>query len=290
MKSLFIAGLAAVMSLAASAAFAQNDPATTLCSGVRDGAYNNVGKMIGGFAKVNVIETTGSIDNVTRATSATPECAIFISQPDAVVLTKKKSPSLKVKEVGVLHREYLLALCNTESGVEDIEDLPGGKDASGKAFSVNIGEEGSGAWALWQNFIAEDESYASIPVHNDENLSALTSVASGEYTCMIVTAAAKGSPVLQEANDNYSDQVSLVEATDWDFNDAVDISGKSLYEFVDFPRTYKNLQGYFGGSRETVSWLARLYVNPAIIDKNQFADLVKSYGKAKPGIQDQYGK
>ncbi len=282
-----------------SEAFAE--PSTIrLCTGGNGFPYHASGGMIANQAKgspsvnIVVVESGGSVDNIRRTVtldaSDPAACDAFIGQPDAVVLAKRGNKGLPIKQFAQLHREYLQALCSKESGVDDIEDLPGGKDSAGQPFSINIGKEGSGAWAIWQNFIAEDESYKNVPVRNESDKIALGSVASGETTCMLV-AAGLNNATLKEANDSYSDDVALVEATDWDFNDALDIRGKPLYEFVDIPRTYKNLQGFFGGKRETVSWLAGVYVNPdRVTDEKALGDFITFVNRAKTDIVAEYGK
>jgi hypothetical protein len=50
------------------------------------------------------------------------------------------------------------------------------------------------------------------------------------------------------------------------------------------------LQGFFGGKRESVSWLAGVYVNPDRIDDKAYDDLVTYVNRAKSGIQDKFGK
>ncbi len=42
--------------------------------------------------------------------------------------------------------------CGKNSGVDDIGDL----ENDPKKYSIALGERGSGAWLIWQNFIAED--------------------------------------------------------------------------------------------------------------------------------------
>ena len=296
-KRVLLAGLFAL----GFASVAQSAPLeVNLCTGGQGGIYNTAGGYLADAASgsatihLNVETSKGSIDNVRRTVDVPPTdpevCEAFIGQPDAVVLAKRKNPSLPIKQIAQLHREYLQVLCNKDSGVDDIKSLPGGKDASGAPYTVNVGPEGSGAWAVWQNFVNQDKSYKDVPTKNEIDKIALGSVANGDTTCMIV-AAGLPNPTIQEANDSYSDQVVLAEATDWDFNDAIDIRGKPLYEFIDIPRTYKNLQGYFGGKRETVSWLAGVYVNPQrLSDEKALGDFITYANRAKANIVAAFGK
>jgi TRAP-type uncharacterized transport system substrate-binding protein len=296
-KRILLAGLFAlgITSVAHAAPLQIN-----LCTGGNGGIYYTAGNYIkdatsgSSTIELHVEESKGSIDNVRRTVDVDPTdpsaCEAFIGQPDAVVYAKRKNPSLPIKQIAQLHREYLQVLCNKDSGVTDLSSLPGGKDASGMPYSVNIGPEGSGAWAVWQNFVHEKDAYKDVPTKNEIDKIALGSVASGDTTCMVV-AAGLPNPTIQEANDSYSDQVVLAEASDWSFNNALDIRGKPLYEFVKMPRTYTNLQGWMGGKRETISWLAGVYVNPQRMgDDKALGDFITYANRAKANIVAAFGK
>jgi hypothetical protein len=291
--------LAAAFVMAAFSAAHAGQTTINLCTGGAGFPYNNAGKKIATQAssstniRINVVESGGSIDNVKRTVDVPADdpnaCQAFIGQPDAVVFAKRANKSLPVKQIAQLHREYLNVLCGKDSGITDLKQLPGGKDASGAAYTLNIGKEGSGAWAVWQNFIANSETYKTVPTKNESDKIALGSVSGGDTTCMLI-AAGKDNATMIEANDNYSDSIILAEASDWSFNNALDIRGKPLYEFVKMPRFYTNLQGYFGGKRETISWLAGVYVNPdRIPDEKALGDFITYVNRAKADIVDAYG-
>lgn len=290
-KTFSIAAIGAIAALMAPAVAA---PTTiNLCTGGSSGVYYQAGQMIADQANgsssihINVIETKGTGDNIERTTKMDPNdpeaCTAFIGQPDTVLGAKRANASLPLKQINSLHREYLHVLCNKNSGVDDLDELSGTTE-----YTVNVGPVGSGAWATWENFKYEDSSYADIPVKNEPDNIALGSVQNGDTTCMIV-AAGKGNGTVTEANDYYSDSLALVEATDKDFNDAQDLRGQPLYEFVDLPRTYKNLQGWIGGGVETVSWRAGFFVNPSRIDEKTLGELIKFVNRAKAGVVAQYG-
>src|SRR3546814_19352827 len=108
-------------------------------------------------------------------TAAAGACDAMIGQPDGPVYISRATPgaSRSLRQVGELHREYLHVLCSQASGIDALGDLSGRTK-----HSVAIGAAGSGAWLLWQNFIAEDDSYGNIPVSTEGGIVALSAFAS----------------------------------------------------------------------------------------------------------------
>ncbi|AZO32817.1 hypothetical protein EJ071_19370 [Mesorhizobium sp. M1B.F.Ca.ET.045.04.1.1] len=291
MKRLLIA--VAIATLLPAAAMAD----IRLCTGSSSGNYfaagQEIAKMAGKNLPVSVVETEGTIDNLQRlidqpADSPTA-CDAMIGQPDGPVYIGRQSPAKvkKLRQVGGLHREYLHVLCSKASGVDDLGDIADG------GHSLAIGEPGSGAWLIWQNIIAEDDSYAKVPVTNEGGIIALSAVASDVTTCMLVPSGLKNGTVM-EADSNFGDSVVLADANDKDFNDATDITGKPLYTYVDIPSgTYPNsLQtGLFGSSVSTISWLAGVYVNTdRFTDQKQLAAFIQAVARASAGIKAEYGQ
>lgn len=274
-----------------------------LCTGGEGKPYNLTGEYIAGFLKdsrnieLNVVTTKGTWDNIERTVlnTQTPEtiasgesCQAFIGQPDGAVLLKRKNPAAasKLRIIGNGPREFLHVLCSKESGVDDLGDLSGD---NGK--SVALGANGSGAWLIWQNFVAEDKSYGEVQVTNEEGAIALASVASNTTTCMLIPAAL-GNATLLQADQDFGDQLTLSGANDMDFNDAVNIDGKPLYKWQEIPSgTYpENLQGWFS-SKDTIAWTAGIYINKDAFADNQKAleDLITAVAKAKPAIKKAFG-
>ncbi|TJW14589.1 MAG: hypothetical protein E5W82_10345 [Mesorhizobium sp.] len=268
-----------------------------LCTGSSSGVYFAAGqeivKMAGKNMPVTVVETEGTIDNLQRVLDTpadSPEaCDAMIGQPDGPVYIGRQSPAKikKLRQVGGLHREYLQVLCSTASGVDDLGDIADGKR------SLAIGEPGSGAWLIWQNIVAEDDSYAKVPVTNEGGIIALSAVSSDVTTCMLRAAGLHDGTVM-EADATFGDSVVLAEANDKDFNDATDIGGKPLYAYVDIPSgTYpKSLQtGIFGSSVSTISWLAGVYVNTdRFTDQKQLAAFIQAVARASLGVKAEYGQ
>jgi TRAP-type uncharacterized transport system substrate-binding protein len=295
---------AALLAGAALAGQASAKTTVNLCTGADGQPYSAVGKMIAdqlrGDPNVEVrvvVDTGGTWGNIQRTTEVegTEEnyasgaaCHAFIGQPDGPVLLKRTNPSraADLRQVGALHREYLHVLCSKESGIGELDDIEGMKDKI-----VAIGDQGSGAWIIWQNFISEDDGYAPIQTSTESGIGAVSSVANGEATCMLVPAGAPNS-VVSDADADFGDQLVVASANDKDFNDAVDIQGKTLYEFVSLPKVYKkNLQGFMSGGVETVSWYASVYVNKQrVTDGKVLGALIKAVAKARPNARAQFGE
>ena len=158
--------------------------------------------------------------------------------------------------------------------------------------SVALGANGSGAWLIWQNFVAEDKSYAEVQVTNEEGAIAMSSVASNTTTCMIVPAAL-GNATVAQADADFGDQMTLAGANDRDFNDATTVDGKPLYKWQSIPSgTYPaNLQSGWFTSEDTIAWQAGIYVNTEYFQDNQKAleELITAVAKAKPAIKNTFG-
>ena len=274
-----------------------------LCTGGEGKPYNLTGEYIQGFLKdsrnidLQIVTSKGTWDNIERTVmmQQTPEsiangdaCQAFIGQPDGAVLLKRKNPAAaaNLRIIGQGPREFLHVLCSKESGVDDLGDLSGDSTKS-----VALGSQGSGAWLIWQNFVAEDKSYGDVQVTPEDGAIALSSVANNTTTCALIPAALGNATVVQ-ADTDFGDQLTLAGANDMDFNDAVNIDGKPLYRWQDIPSgTYPvNLQGWFSG-KETVAWTAGIYVNTRYFDGNQKAleELITAVAKAKPAIKNTFG-
>ncbi|WP_454287212.1 TAXI family TRAP transporter solute-binding subunit [Rhizobium arsenicireducens] len=287
MKKFFL--IAAALTLFAMPAAAGT---INLCTGAADQPYASAGEMIAAEASgsgldINVVKDTGgSWGNVKLSLKG--ECHAFIAQPDSMAYLKRTEPANAAKFVPIadLHREYLHALCSKESGVEDIGDLE--NDAA--KYSIALGERGSGAWLIWQNFVAEDDDYAGVRQTDESGDIALSAVSNNQTTCMLVPAALKNATV-NGADEFYGSGLALVGVNDGDFNDAVDPQGKELYSWTEIPSgTYpKSLQGWFS-SRDTVSWTAKVYVNKTLVtDQADLKALIRTVMKARSGIVSNFG-
>jgi TRAP-type uncharacterized transport system substrate-binding protein len=290
-------------SMLATAAMAEDKMTINLCTGGEGKPYFQTGDMIQSFmsnnknATVRVIATDGTWDNIQRTvmTPMTPEtlasgesCHAFVGQPDGAVLLKRKNPAAaaKLRVVGQGPLEFLHVLCGKESGVDDLSDIAGDNTKS-----VALGKDGSGAWLIWQNFVAEDKSYGEVVVSNESGALAMSSVAENTTTCMLVPAAL-GNATVNQADEEFGDSMLLAGANDKDFNDATTVDGKPLYRWQAIPSgTYqKNLQGWFS-SADTIAWQAGIYVNKEAFVGHDRAleDFISAAAKIKPALKHQYG-
>jgi len=301
MSSALVVGLLAFASAGAEARTTLN-----LCTGKSGLPYAQIGDMIAmqlagdGNVEIRVVKDTGGTwGNIVRTTqienSAIPTqadydsgaaCHAFIGQPDGPALLARKNPgeAKKLSTVGALHREYLHVVCNKASDVDDLNDLPG---TSG---TIAVGNPGSGAWIIWENFIYEDNSYGTVPTNTLSGIDAISDVASGTTTCALVAAGLKNAD-MNEADELFGDEVVLAGANDKDFNDAVDIEGKALYEWREIPSgTYPlHLQGWFSAA-DTISWQAKVYVNSSrIADPKAKTALIRAVARVKAAVQKEYG-
>lgn len=286
--------LAIALTLLSAQAFAGT---VNLCSGSGTGVYYEAADAIrqsaGKSLPVINVETVGTGENITRTVNVAKDdddsCDAFIGQPDAVVYEAKAAPVIAkaIRPVGTLHREYLHALCGKSSGVDDIGDL----ESNPKAYSVAIGDQGSGAWYVWQNMITEDEDYAEVPTVNEGGSLAISSVASGTTSCVLVPAGL-GNGTVNLADSTYADDLNLVGVNDRDFDDAVDIKGKPMYEYRDIDGVYKNLQcgSWSCDEVSTISWPATVYVNTNKLSGKDLDLFIRAVGQASLQIKAKYGK
>ncbi|KQS84301.1 TAXI family TRAP transporter solute-binding subunit [Rhizobium sp. Leaf383] len=284
MKKFFLAAAFVLLALPAHA--------LTLCTGAADQPYAQAGDMIkaeaaGNGLEIEVIKDTGGTwGNIQLSLQG--KCDAIIAQPDGLAYLKRTEPANAAKFLPIadLHREYLHALCSKNSGVSDVGELE--NDAA--KYSIALGERGSGAWLIWQNFIAEDDDYAGVRPTSESGEDALSAVANDQTTCMLVPAALNNS-VVRTADELYGDGLALVGVNDRDFDDAPDAQGKPLYTYAQIPsRTYKNsLQGLFSG-KDTLSWLAKVYVNTTSLnDAAQRKLLIRSVMKTRQTIVSSFG-
>lgn len=263
-------------------------PLIKLCTGSSVGVYFQVGKMISDMSgnTIEVIETQGTFENMDRLLSGDPTgCDAMIGQPDGPVFLKRTAPNAasKITAVMKLQAEYLQVLCSRESGIDNLSELS-------SSNSVAIGAQGSGAWLIWQNFIEQDSSYGEIPVTADSGITALTSVAFNQTTCMIVPSGVPNG-IVNEADANFGDTVALVSANDKDFNDAEDIDGKDLYTFDELPTESYPVTFNRGWSDiDTIRWNAALYVSKEKLSGKNLEGFLRAATRARTQILAKYGK
>jgi TRAP-type uncharacterized transport system substrate-binding protein len=262
-------------------------PVVKICTGGKDNPYDRAAKYIGQFSKqlsIQSLNTEGSGEALEKALSG--ECDAYIGQPDATAFLARsnRAKAQTVTKVGVLFREYAHVLCSVASGVDDLSDLSGSDK-----YSIDLGKTGSGAWLMWQNFVAEDDSYAKVKPKSSGGIKSLTEVANNQTTCALFVGGIH-SKIVDTANDSFEGQVALVGAGDRDFNDAKDIDGSPLYEFVDMPNAYDHLQGFWDIT--TISTKATIYVSgtsKVLADEENYNNFLLAVTRARPGILAEFG-
>lgn len=262
----------------------------TLCTGGDGGAYHFAGQRIvekaKGIAIDLRIDTGGTMANIDLTIDA--ECDAFIGQPDGMSKLKRtdKNAAFKLKRVALLHKEYAHFLCNKESGIVTITDIEGNPE-----YSIDLISDGSGGAVTWSNFVAEDDGYAAVKkVYSDDAYTAASNVASGETTCMLLVTGI-GSGTIGEIDVDMGSDLVLADATDKDFNDAVDTKGKSLYEFDKIEKTYEaNLQTGWFTSVKTVSMRAGVYINKSKLKGKDLKQFIRAVSKAKDVIRSEFDK
>jgi len=284
MKKYFLAAALVLLAMPAHA--------LTLCTGATGEPYAQAGDMIKSEAKgagldIDVIKDTGGTWGNIQL-SLQNKCGAFIGQPDGLAYLKRTEPADAAKFVPLadLHREYLHALCGKGTGVEDIGDL----ENDPKKYSIALGAKGSGAWLIWQNFISEDDDYATVRTTDESGDIALSAISNDQTTCGLFPAAL-GNAAVRSADEFYGDGLALVGVNDRDFDDAVDPQGKLLYAYSEIPSgTYKkSLQGWFS-DKSTLTWLAKVYVNKEVVtDQAELKVLIRSVMKARPAIISNFG-
>ncbi len=288
--------LSSVAFLSVESASAQSAPEVIrLCTGEDGLPYSMAGKTLAKYLDNNrykievVVNTGGSWGNVQKMIAG--ECNAMIAQPDALVELKRKNPSEanSFTPIGQLHREYVHVLCSKESGVTDLSDLDNNTDKN--KYSVVLGKAGSGAWLVWQNFIAEDQDYAKVAIAPPTSLSvSLTQISQNNITCGLFTAAL-GNASVRFADENV-DGLNLVPLNDKDFNDAVDHRGRPLYVWDKIPsQTYnKRLQTGWLSGVDTISWYATVYIKQGKLSDGAVEAFTQAYLKSKQNIIKEIGE
>jgi TRAP-type uncharacterized transport system substrate-binding protein len=300
-------GLLLIAALLLQAGTGNANPVTiNLCTGGEGQPYHQAGQMIARMANGNpnitirvIKDTGGTWGNIERTLLGTPTeadyasgaaCHVFIGQPDGVAYLARtnRAAVANARQITSLHREYVHALCSKESGIADIKKLRNDPTK----FRVALGNRGSGAWLVWQNWAAQDKRYEQVPATGESGAIAISAVATNQTTCMLMPAGLRNG-VVMEANERWADKVVLAEATDGAFDNAKTFDGKRLYEFSKIPGgTYPKIQsGWFSSSVETVSWEAGVYVNvERLSNERALSELITTIARARPGIVAEFNK
>lgn len=208
-----------------------------LCTGSPGKTYFAVGNKLqemapglsGGQLAIEVVPTQGSIDNLNRIVQG--ECQGAIVQGDAVVFftgNVMKDSADRFRLLGALYKELSLLICSRDSGIGEIEALPGKKGAT-----IAAGPMGSGSLATWLTFRAIKPDYAKVKVLPENGAAGALAVARGDADCLLEVIAPQ-SDFLESLNGNreISRHLTFAEVDD-DF-DGYQVDGQIIYTEVEF--------------------------------------------------------
>ena len=260
------------------------------CNGV-----NNVGGL-----KQNVIQsftvtcnnTDGSVENILGMKDGKFDAILVQSDVVNRWVTEQPDSAKKImdgKSV-TLYPEFIHMIANEAASIDSVKDLD--------PAIHNIYLLGSGAQMSWEGLGRQDSFYS--------NFRRISSVESSETSLSQIAADPNGvgiyvsglkNKILQTANDQFGDQLSIVLVDDWDFNNAVDANGNSIYMFANIPsQTYPKLQdtGFFGMTKdiETLTVRAQFVVSKDWLERydlNTQKQLEKAVLESLPFIERKVG-
>ncbi len=215
-------------------------PTFKLCTARAEGNYHRFGEIVkqqaGDRVLIEIVNTNGSMQNLEFMENGTCDGAYVQRNAFGVYAERNPSGGFKFERVATPAVEFAHMICNRDSDIDDVGDLPG------KTLLVDV--VGSGTELTWSEFVYMDDTYAAVNTRNVGGTTALNRVANGEADCMLFVASLN-TQLLQRAN-SLGDDVVLVPVNDWDFNDMEyghgklfqghqDPSGEDVYVFLDIP-------------------------------------------------------
>ena len=260
-----------------------------LCTGGSEGAYHEIGRAVAEHANprylsVNVVETSGSMDNMQRM--ARKECGSAIVQNDAYLVyqSRHKDRPVEVTRNRFLFAEFLHLVCRRDANVSSTGDLV----ANPGRHEVLVGAEGSGSAVTWHAFTVLDARYGNLKTSKVGGEDALSRVLNGDAQCLFYVSAL-GSQFAENVNSRGKD-LRLVPIADDAFRSAK-FDSETLYEMREFPKgVYANLDAGMGGqSVETLSVGATLVIDRHWADRypNGPAALLGAVTGATPTIDQR---
>lgn len=237
-------------------------PATVnLCTGGPEGNYYATGRDIAShtrrdFVTVNVIQTTGSMDNMQRL--ARGECGAAIVQSDAYLVYQRrhKDRPVEVTRNRFLYSEFAHLVCRRDANVTGIAKLLANPDS----HRILIGDEESGSALTWHAFTILDRRFRQVPAENIGGMAAVDSLVAGEAQCMFFVTGL-GSKLGVDI-DRRGKDLQLVPITEDVLRNA-QFGSVTLYETRSIPTgSYPNLEaGLPDGGVETLGVAATLVIN-----------------------------
>ena len=251
------------------------DPTVAMSAEVATGAYGRKlrmgtgGKLGNYYAFCNMLKdsvqnmevecqnTGGSVDNLNGLISGKYDAIVV--QSDVYNEWLRENPGVRIDGLQAsLYPEPVFMIVNEKTGIESIKDINTRKH--------RIYAAGSGTKKSLIGFSYQDSSYRSLvesAVTVDATEDALKLVSSNPNGVMFYVCGMKCG-LIDLADKKYGSNLNLAAVDDWNFNDAVDQFGNTIYTFVNIPEVYENLQpsGWFSsGAVETLSVEAILIVS-----------------------------
>lgn len=195
--------------LAAPLAHAKK-PALRLCTGAVGDHYHRLGltvaKRVRDHARVEVIATRGSWDNLERIDSEPPRCDAILAQDDAWALYQFEKPksALMMDRVAVAYPELVHVLCNAKAGVERVEQL------DPKRHTVLLNGFGSGTYITWGLMARLNPALAPIPTRTAAPDAALAEVSANTAPMCMLLVTATGGRTLSSADTAHGDALTLI--------------------------------------------------------------------------------
>lgn len=254
------AGVDSTVMMSAAAATGAYDRGLRMGTGGKLGNYYAFCNILKG--NVNNLEidcqnTNGSVDNLNGLISGKYDAIVV--QSDVYNEWQRENPGVNIDGLqATLYPEPVFMIVNENAGVESIKDINYGKH--------RIYSAGSGTTKTLVGFANQDSNYQALVANSvqvDASENALEMVASNPNGVMFYVCGMKCG-LIDIADKNYGDRLNLAAVDDWNFNDASDQYGNSIYSFVEIPEIYKNLQpgGLFSsGDIETLTVTAVLIVS-----------------------------
>lgn len=287
-------GLALVAGLSLAAAFAipafAQTPTFRLCTGSEAGNYFKAGHIlkskISSGAKIEVVQTQGSLDNLDKVTKG--ECDGAYVQSDALLVFSSRNAQAisTIERAGVLYQEHAHLLCNRGAKVDRVTDLT-------NKHTIAVGPDGTGARTTWDSFVLADKKrYQPVNIDTRSGVRALSAVADGSQVQCMLWVGALGSSYLRNDAQQQGDRIVLVGTDDWDMGKvAKDGRGKEVYGYSEIPAdTYKRIQpsGTVYGTKAvktiTVDALFVANVNWVNANERSYDTILRGFAAAKPAI------
>jgi uncharacterized protein len=205
-----------------------------ICTGSATGHYYRVGQVIAKAlskdAKVSLIETKGSWENLGRIHADNPQCDAIIAQDDAVAVYLYEHPVKigMIERVLPLYKEYIQLVCNQYVKAEKFSEIH-------PDTRILTGAYGTGTFITWTLIKRLNPNKYGIlrelELGGDEALKQLTNI-NRPQCLLVVNALAQG--VMVKAHDDLGQNLKLINLMDPSFQLPINQAGtpRALYSEV----------------------------------------------------------